>query len=525
MPKVKRALISVSDKAGILDFAKELSKLGVEILSTGGTAKLLRENNIPVKEVSEYTGFPEMLDGRVKTLHPKIHAGLLALRENTEHMQTLKEHNIELIDMVVVNLYPFEKTIQKPDVKIEEVIENIDIGGPSMLRSAAKNHRSVAVICNPVSYGRVIEELKRNNGVLSEDLMRDLAIEVFALTSHYDGVIHNYLKNYFQAPLGSKEFPQEINFNFEKIQDLRYGENPHQKAAFYKEKGKNRGLTNLKQSQGKELSFNNILDLNAASELSKEFKNPAAIIVKHNNPCGAAEDKTLDKAFLAAWKCDPLSAFGGIVALNRRLDIKTAKIIIKSGFLECIIAPGFDKEAADLFKDKKSLRLLESGELETPRTCAQERGEPDFKRIAGGLLLQDKDLETLDVNNLKVVTKKKPTKKEMESLIFAWKVAKHVKSNAIVLTKGTKTVGIGAGQMSRVDSVMIAKKKAGKLSINSCLASDAFFPKEDAVIEAAKTGVKTIIQPGGSISDTEIIKTCDKYKISMVFTGIRHFKH
>jgi len=518
MVKIKRVLISVSDKTGILGLACELNKLGVEILSTGGTAKLLRENKIPVKEVSEYTGFPEMLDGRVKTLHPKIHAGLLALRDNSEHMQTLKEHNIGLIDMVVVNLYPFEKTIQKPGVTIEEVIENIDIGGPSMLRSAAKNSKSVAVICNPDRYGQVIEELKKNRGSLSEDFMRTLAVEVFNRTSQYDGTIYSYLNNYFRVHPESQVFPGEINFVFEKIQDLRYGENPHQQAAFYKEKGKNNGLINLKQIQGKELSFNNILDLNSAFELVKEFKNPAAVIVKHNNPCGVAEAETLHNAYLDAWKCDPLSAFGGIVALNRRLDAKTAKIIAKSGFLECVITPGFDKEAVDLFKDKKNLRLIELNDLGAIN-------EPDFKRITGGLLLQDKDLEALDTDNLKVVTKKEPSKKELESLIFGWKVAKHVKSNAIVLTSGTKTVGIGAGQMSRVDSVIIAKRKAGKLIHNSCLASDAFFPKADAVIVAAKAGVKAIIQPGGSISDEELIKTCDKYKIAMVFTDIRHFRH
>jgi len=516
--KIKRALISVSDKTGILDFARELDKLGVQILSTGGTAKLLRENNIAVKEVSEYTGFPEMLDGRVKTLHPKIHAGLLALRDNQEHMQTLKEHDIGLIDMVVVNLYPFQETTQKPGVSLQEAIENIDIGGPSMLRSAAKNHKSVAVICNPNRYGQVIEELKSNKGALSERTMRELAIEVFNLTSHYDAAIHNYLKGYFQKQEESGTFPSEMSFYFEKIQDLRYGENPHQKAAFYKEKGKSRGLINLKQLQGKELSFNNILDLNSAFELVKEFSDPAAVIVKHNNPCGVAEDKALDKAFLAAWKCDPLSSFGGIVALNRKLDLKTAKIIAKTGFLECIIALGFGEGVLDLFKDKKNLRLLELDDL-TPIN------EPEFKRVSGGALLQDKDLATLDLKNLKVVTKKKPTKKQLETLIFAWKVAKHVKSNAIVLAAGTETVGIGAGQMSRVDSVIIAKRKAGKLSRNSCLASDAFFPKEDAVIEAAKAGIKAVIQPGGSVSDPEIIKACDKYKIAMVTTGIRHFKH
>ncbi len=518
MVRIKRALISVSDKAGLVDFARELSKFGVEILSTGGTAKLLRDNNIQVKEVSEYTGFPEMLDGRVKTLHPKIHGGLLALRNNPQHMQGLKEHNIGLIDMVVVNLYPFEKTTQKPGVTIEEAIENIDIGGPSMLRSAAKNHEDVAVVCDPSYYGRVIAELKKNNGSVSRDLMRELAIEVFALTSRYDNAINNYLRNYFKNKVGVSALPQELTLSFEKIQELRYGENPHQKAAFYKEKGKTKGLINLKQLQGKELSFNNILDLNSAWELVREFKAPAAVIVKHNNPCGVAEDKTLDKAFVAAHKCDPLSAFGGIVALNRKLDLKTGQVIVKSGFLECIIAPGFDEGVQGLFKDKKNLRLLELNDIEPI-------SEPEFKRVSGGLLLQDKNLETLNMDSLKVVTKKKPSKKELESLVFGWVVAKHTKSNAIILTSGTKTVGIGAGQMSRVDSVKIAKIKSGKLSKNSCLASDAFFPKADAVIEAAKAGVKAIIQPGGSISDAEIIKACDKYKIAMVFTGIRHFKH
>lgn len=518
MVKIKRALISVSDKTGILDFAKELNEFGVEILSTGGTAKMLRENNIPVKEVSEYTGFPEMLDGRVKTLHPKIHGGLLALRDNPEHMKTITEHGIGLIDMVVVNLYPFEKTTQKPGVTIEEAIENIDIGGPSMLRSAAKNHRSVAVICNPERYARVIEELKKNKGSLPENLLRDLAVEVYGRTSQYDGTIHAYLKNYFKGKQEASAFPNEVTFSFEKIQELRYGENPHQKAAFYKEKGKTKGLINIKQLQGKELSFNNILDLNSAFDLVKEFENPAAVIVKHNNPCGVAEDKALDKAYQEAWKCDKLSAFGGIVALNRKMDAKTAKVVAKSGFLECIIAPGYDKEALELFKDKKNLRLLESYDL-------APIDEPDFKRVAGGLLLQDKDLATLDMNNLKVVTKKKPSAKEMESLIFGWKVAKHVKSNAIILTKGLKTIGIGAGQMSRVDSVFIATKKSGKATAGAVLASDAFFPKEDAIALAAKYKIRAIIQPGGSIADEAIIKMADKHKIAMVTTGMRHFRH
>jgi len=518
MIKIRRALISVTDKAGILDFARELKKSGVEILSTGGTAKLLRENNIPVQEVSDYTGFPEMLDGRVKTLHPKIHAGLLALRENNEHMEALKKHDIGLIDMVVVNLYPFEKTTQKPGVTISEVIENIDIGGPSMLRSAAKNHQSVAVICSPDRYPQVIEELRVNNGALSEALMRELGIEVFAHTSRYDAAINSYLSSHFKLQKESAGFPHDLTVSFEKIQELRYGENPHQKAAFYREKGRTSGIINAKQLQGKELSFNNILDLNSAFELVKEFKNPAAVIVKHNNPCGVAEDKTLDKAYLEAWKCDKLSAFGGIVALNRMVDLKTASVVLKSGFLECVIAPGYDLGAKALFKEKKNLRLLESYDLESIK-------EMDFKRVSGGLLLQDKDLDTLNMDELKVVTKKKPTKSEMACLIFAWKVAKHVKSNAIILCRGTKTVGIGAGQMSRVDSVFISTRKAGKLASGSVMASDAFFPKEDAIQLAAKYKIKAIIQPGGSIADEAIIKMADKKRIAMVLTGIRHFKH
>ena len=518
MVKIKRALISLSDKVGILDLARALKKFGVEIISTGGTAKLLRENNIQVREVSEFTGFPGMLDGRVKTLHPKIHGGLLALRSSREHMQTLEEQNIGLIDLVVVNLYPFEKTIQRPGVSIDEVIENIDIGGPAMLRSAAKNHQSVAVICNPDRYPQVIAELEKNDGAFSKDLMRELGIEAYQHTSRYDAAIYNYLSGYFKTNKTKEAFPGELVLSFEKIQGLRYGENPHQQAAFYKEKGKARGLINIRQLQGKELSFNNILDLNSALELVKEFKNPAAVIVKHNNPCGVAEDRSLHKAYLNAWKCDKLSAFGGIVALNRKMDLTTAKIVAKSGFLECIIAPAYDQEVLGLFKDKKNLRLLELDDLNII-------DEPEFKRVSGGMLLQGKDTLTLDVNNLKVVTKKRPSKAQMESLIFGWKVAKHVKSNAIVFTNGTKTVGIGAGQMSRVDSVMIAKKKSAKLGKGCCLASDAFFPKEDAISWAHKAGARAIIQPGGSIADQKIINACDKYKIAMVTTGIRHFRH
>jgi phosphoribosylaminoimidazolecarboxamide formyltransferase/IMP cyclohydrolase len=521
MVRIKRALISVSDKTGILEFAKELNDLGVEILSTGGTAKLLRENNIAVREVSEYTGFPEMLDGRVKTLHPLIHAGLLALRENPEHMACLKKHNIGLIDMAVVNLYPFEKTTQKPDVTREEAIENIDIGGPSMLRSAAKNHQSVAVICNPARYPQVVAELKKNKGSLSEGLMRELGIEVFGRTSDYDKAIYEYLNQESSSPLGHQApgFPEEVNLSFTKIQDLRYGENPHQKAAFYRAKDGVYGLCSMKQLWGKELSFNNILDLEAAVNLVKEFQIPAAVFIKHNNPCGVAENQDILKAYRDAWNCDKLSAFGGIVSVNRKIDLNLARLIAKSGFLECVISPEFSPEALVMLKEKKNLRLLEFGQL------LQKTSGPDFKRVNGGLLLEDGDNITLDEGNLKVVTKLKPTQKEMQSLIFAWKVAKHVKSNAIILSRATKTIGIGAGQMSRVDSVFIATKKAGKLTSGAVLASDAFFPKEDAIQLAAKFKIKAVIQPGGSIADEAIIKMADRYKIVMVTTGIRHFKH
>jgi phosphoribosylaminoimidazolecarboxamide formyltransferase / IMP cyclohydrolase len=517
MIKIKRALVSVSDKTGIVEFCAVLKKFGVEILSTGGTAKTLAQNGISVIEVSDYTGFPEMLDGRVKTLHPKIHGGLLALRENKSHMETLKEHNIGLIDMVVVNLYPFEKTVAKPDVTREMAIENIDIGGPSMLRSAAKNHQSVAVISSSTQYQDVIRELEANQGSVSEESCRELAVAVFKTTSAYDGAIYSYLSKNSAKPQG--KFPPELTLRFSRLQELRYGENPHQQAAFYSEGSSPRGLSAMKQLWGKELSFNNILDLNAAVNIVKEFNDPAVVFIKHNNPCGVAENKDILKAYKEAWSCDKLSAFGGIVAVNRDIDLALAKSIAKSGFLECIICPAFDKGALELLKAKKNLRLLELPAI------SDKFDQLDLKRVNGGMLVEDEDILTLDMNNLKVVTKKKPAKSELESLIFAWKVAKHVKSNAIILAKGTKTVGIGAGQMSRVDSVFITKRKAGKLAKNSCLASDAFFPKDDAVLEAAKMGVKAIIQPGGSISDEEIIKACDKHKISMVFTGIRHFRH
>lgn len=518
MIKVKRALISVSDKTGVVEFAKGLHELSVEIVSTGGTAKAIKEAGIPVIEVSDYTGFPEMLDGRVKTLHPKIHGGLLALRDNPEHMQQLKAHNIGLIDMVVINLYPFEKVIQKKDVKLEEAIENIDIGGPSMLRSAAKNFKSVAVVCNPARYKDILQDLKNNNGIISDSVLVNLAVEVFSLTSRYDSVIYNFLSSKLM-PKEFTKFPKDLILRFSKLQDLRYGENPHQAAAFYADADSRSGLAGARQLHGKELSFNNLLDLHAASEIVKEFELPAAAIIKHNNPCGVAEDKDLAKAFSLAWTGDPISAFGGVVGLNREVDAATAKVIAKSGFLECIIAPGYAAEALEFLKEKKNLRIMQMD------FNGDKAKDIDVKKVSGGLLVQEKDDRMVSEKDLKVVTKKKPTPKQLKSLLFAWKIVKHVKSNAIVLAKDTMAVGIGPGQTSRVESVIVAARKAGKKSKGAVLASDAFFPKPDGIAQAAKAGVIAIIQPGGSVSDEEIIRACDKYKITMVFTGVRHFRH
>ncbi len=519
MIKVKRALISVSDKTGLVDFAKGLGKLGVEILSTGGTAALLRSANLKVQDVSEYTGFPEMLDGRVKTLHPKIHGGLLALRDNPEHMKQLASHGIGLIDMVVVNLYPFEKAIQKKNVSLEDAIENIDIGGPSMLRSAAKNYKSVAVICNPERYTDVLNELNNNGGILSDKVLTNLAIEVFERTSRYDRTIENFLNSRFKADNSFSSFPKDLTLSFNKLQDLRYGENPHQAAAFYKDSNSHEGLANLQQLQGKELSFNNILDLNAAVDIIREFEAPAAVIIKHNNPCGVAQAENIEKAYLKAYKCDSLSAFGGIIGFNRPVDAKAATAVIKSGFVECIIAPDFSEEAKTLFSAKKNLRLL----VLDASKVGQERF--DFKKVSGGLLLQEKDNRILKAEEIKIVTMIKPTKAQLEAMVFGWKLIKHVKSNAIVLIKGTQTIGIGCGQTSRVDSAIHAIRRAGSAARGSVLISDAFLPMPDTVTLAAKAGIKAIIQTGGSIMDEAVIKEADKKKIAMVTTGIRHFKH
>ncbi|MFA5088070.1 MAG: bifunctional phosphoribosylaminoimidazolecarboxamide formyltransferase/IMP cyclohydrolase [Candidatus Omnitrophota bacterium] len=518
MIKVKRALISVSDKTGVLEFARQLKALGVEIVSTGGTARLLKDEGVPVQEVSDYTGFPEILDGRVKTLHPVIHGGLLALRDNPQHLEQLKEHHIGFIDMVVVNLYPFGKVIKKKNVTLEEAIENIDIGGPSMLRSAAKNYKSVAVICNPDRYPEIIRELDVNSGILSDTVLFRLAVEVFQLCSGYDSLIHSFLN----TRLHSKDFssfPQDFTLRFSKVQDLRYGENPHQAASFYRDWDQQAGLAAMRQLHGKEISFNNILDLNAAVNFIKDFAGPSAVIVKHNNPTGLAEGETLSQAYQEAWSSDKVSAFGGIVALNRKVDLKTAKLISQSGFMECVIAPGYEKGALKVLSQKKNVRLIE---IDLNKFSGESF---DFRKVEGGLLLQESDRKATGLQDLKVVTKIKPTPEQMESLLFGWKAIKNVKSNAILLVKGKRVVGIGCGQTSRVESAAIAIQKAGKKSRGSVLISDAFIPKVDTVKIAARAGIKAIIQTGGSIEDANVIKQADKVKLAMVMTGVRHFKH
>ncbi len=519
MIKVKRALISVSDKKGLQVFVRGLHALGVEIISTGGTARQIKEMDIPVQEVSDYTGFPEMLDGRVKTLHPKIHGGLLAVREKPEHMEQVEKHGIGLIDMVVVNLYPFESVIKKKNVSMDEAIENIDIGGPSMLRSAAKNFKSVAVVCNPSRYEDVLKQLDINSGILSDFFLFKLAVEAFEHTAKYDGIISSFLNKRLSGEESFSSTPKEVSLNYTKVQDLRYGENPHQAAAFYKSSYVTCGLANIKQLGGKELSYNNILDLNAALEFVKDFKEPAAVIIKHNNPTGIATDKELSKAYKYAHGCDPVSAFGGIIGLNRKVDEETAALIMKSGFMECVIAPGFAKGALDMLKTKKNLRLIEINLNEL------KDGDFDFKKVHGGLLLQEKDIKTIRPNDLKVVTKKKPTKAQVESMLFGWQVIKNVKSNAVILVKGNKAVGIGCGQTSRVESVKIAIAKAGKEAKNSVLISDAFIPKTDNIEIAAQSGIKAVIQTGGSVADSDVIEAADKRNIAMVLTGARHFKH
>lgn len=509
----KRALISVSNKQGIVEFAKGLEALGVEMISTGGTKRLLEEEGVAVKNVSDVTGFPEILDGRVKTLHPAIHGGLLAVRDSEKHQQQLEEQHITPIDLVVVNLYPFKETISKPDVSFEDAIENIDIGGPTMLRSAAKNHEYVTVVVDPEDYGRVLDALKQ--GDVSREERRRLAAKVFRHTANYDAMISQYL-----TEQTGEAWPENFTITFEKAQDLRYGENPHQQAAFYKNPFTTKGsIASSQQLNGKALSYNNINDADAALAIVKEFKEPAAVAVKHTNPCGVGTGETLFEAYERAYEADPVSIFGGIVAVNREVDEQTA-LKMKEIFLEIILAPSFSEQALDILKQKKNLRLLEVDLSET-----DAKPERKLTSVHGGLLVQEEDVYSLDQAEISIPTKRKPTKKEWEDLKLAWKIVKHVKSNAILLAKDQMTIGVGAGQMNRVGAAKIAVEQAGDKVKGAVMASDAFFPMDDTVELAGKAGITAIIQPGGSIRDEDSIKKADEYGIAMVFTGVRYFKH
>jgi phosphoribosylaminoimidazolecarboxamide formyltransferase/IMP cyclohydrolase len=523
MAKIRTALISVSDKTGIIDLAKGLADLGVKILSTGGTAKSIRDNGIEVTEVSDHTGFPEIMNGRVKTLHPKIHGGLLAVRDNESHMKQIADLGIDPIDLVVVNLYPFEKTISKDNVSQEEAVENIDIGGPSMIRSAAKNFKHVAIVVNPERYDALLGELSEGDCDLSYETRYELVTEAFKHTSQYDKVIFDYFNR------DNKEaYPEHMGLDLYKRQDLRYGENPHQTAAFYAFKDfKVPCISNAQQLHGKALSFNNILDTDVAIEIVKEFEKPSAVLIKHANPCGVACGGDIKEAFTKAYSSDPVSAFGCILSLNRKVDVNTAEAITEPGhFVEAIAAPGFEEAAIEILTTKrgwgKDLRLLKLDSL--GETTMQEKIK-DCRGVVGGLLVQDKDMNSGDKDQLKVATKKTPSEDEIEELLFAWKVCKHVKSNAIVFTKDEMVVGVGAGQMSRVDSTNLAIQKSSGRTTGTVMASDAFFPFRDCIDIAAKAGITAIIQPGGSKKDQESIDAADEHGIAMVFTGERHFKH
>ncbi|TCP24106.1 IMP cyclohydrolase /phosphoribosylaminoimidazolecarboxamide formyltransferase [Scopulibacillus darangshiensis] len=509
----KRALISVSDKEGLIPFVKALAERGVEVISTGGTKRMIEENGLPVRSVSDVTGFPEILDGRVKTLHPSIHGGLLAVRDNTEHMSAIQEQDITPIDFVIVNLYPFKETISNPNVSYEDAIENIDIGGPSMLRSAAKNHRSVTVICDPEDYQTVLDNLDTRVDVPFE-IKRKLAAKVFRHTAAYDALIADY----FTKQTG-EAFPEKLTVTYEKKQGLRYGENPHQQAAFYSAPLKNKAtISEAVQLHGKELSYNNIKDADAALAMVKEHHDPAVVAVKHMNPCGIGTGQTIKAAFDAAYKADPVSIFGGIVAANREIDAETAAKL-HDIFLEIVIAPSFSEEALEVLTKKKNIRLL------TIDFTAEKTAAPQYTSVHGGLLVQEFDDKGLQDVELKTATKREPTEDELKALAFAWKTVKHVKSNAIVLAKDGRTIGIGAGQMNRVGAAKIAIEQAGVDAHGSVMASDAFFPMNDTVEEAAKAGVTAIIQPGGSIKDQESIDKANEHNIAMVLTGMRHFKH
>ena len=521
--KIQRAILSVTDKTGLVDFARNLSALHIELVSTGGTDKLLRDSGIAVKDISDLTGFPEMLDGRVKTLHPKVHGGILHRREDPKHVAAVAEHGIAPIDMVVVNLYAFEKTAAKPGVAFAELIENIDIGGPSMIRSAAKNFHDVAIVTSPADYDSIAEELKRDNGKLSLSTKWRLAQKAFSTTAAYDSAIANTLDGIslaqaekFEIQTQTATFPETLRLNFKKNLDLRYGENPHQKAAMYSD-GSSVGVANARQLQGKELSYNNIVDLQAAWDLAQEFNSdtPVVAIIKHTNPCGTATGKTLAEAYKLALECDPVSAFGGVIGVNRPIDGETAEEMHKL-FLEVIAAPGFDEAAKAKFATKKNLRLVEVAASNQPWT---------LKNVSGGILVQDADVRPLQEADLKVVTQRPPTPDETRALLFAWKVCKHVKSNAIVYARDGQTVGVGAGQMSRVDSAKIGAMKAQLPLKGTVAASDAFFPFPDGVEEIARAGATAIIQPGGSQRDPEVIAAADRLDLAMLFTGVRHFRH
>lgn len=510
---IKRALVSVSDKQGLVPFVKGLIENGVEVISTGGTKRTLEEAGLSVIGISEVTGFPEIMDGRVKTLHPNIHGGLLAVRENEEHVKALEEHNITPIDLVVVNLYPFQQTIAKPDVQFADAIENIDIGGPSMLRSAAKNHKYVTVVVDPQDYDTVLADIGEKGEVATETKLR-LGAKVFRHTAAYDAVIAEFLTN-----AAGEESPESLTVTYEKKQDLRYGENPHQKAAFYKKPlGAVLSIASATQLHGKELSYNNINDADAALQIVKEFKEPAAVAVKHMNPCGVGVGTTLENAYQKAYEADSTSIFGGIIAVNREVDAQTAHKM-REIFLEIIIAPSFTEEAFEILSSKKNLRLL------TVDFSDDKKVEKKLVSVRGGLLVQDEDAYGLDEATISIPTKREPTEQEWADLKLGWKVVKHVKSNAIVLAKDDMTIGIGAGQMNRVGSANIAINQAGEKAKGASLASDAFFPMSDTVEAAAKAGITAIIQPGGSIRDEESIQKADEYGIAMVFTGVRHFKH
>ncbi|MCG6308843.1 bifunctional phosphoribosylaminoimidazolecarboxamide formyltransferase/IMP cyclohydrolase [Vibrio alginolyticus] len=524
---IRRALISVSDKTGIVEFAQALAERGVDILSTGGTARLLAEQGIAVTEVSDYTGFPEMMDGRVKTLHPKVHGGVLGRRGQDDDV--MEKHGINPIDMVVVNLYPFAETVAKEGCTLADAVENIDIGGPTMVRSAAKNHKDVTIVVNAGDYGRVIAEMDANEKSLTLETRFDLAIAAFEHTAAYDGMIANYfgtmVPSYGENKEGDEEskFPRTFNQQFEKKQDMRYGENSHQAAAFYVEANpQEASVSTARQIQGKALSYNNIADTDAALECVKEFNEPACVIVKHANPCGVALGKDILEAYNRAYQTDPTSAFGGIIAFNQELDAETATAIVERQFVEVIIAPSVSAEAIEVVAAKKNVRLLECGEWTTKTTGF------DVKRVNGGLLVQDRDQGMVSLDDLKVVSKRQPTEEELKDALFCWKVAKYVKSNAIVYSKSDMTIGVGAGQMSRVYSAKIAGIKAADegLQVEGCvMASDAFFAFRGGIDAAAEAGIKCVIQPGGSMRDDEVIAAADEHGMAMIFTGMRHFRH